>query len=410
MTGKNHIWIINQYAGSVEHGMEYRHYYLAKEFIKKGFGVSIISGSYSHLYSKKPEIKSQFTFQDIEGIKYCWVKLPRYSKTTGLGRIFNMFVFMLKLFFLPASGLNKPSAIIVSSPSLFPVINGKIFSRKYKAKLVFEVRDIWPLTIQELGNISAWHPVMLILKAFERYAYKKADFVCSVLPGAKQHMVDNGLNEAKFFCIPNGIDVDEVSNPEALKEDIIKLIPDNKFIVGYIGTIGISNALDYLIDAAKLGSANESIHIIIVGEGGEKERLMKKAGNLKNITFIPSINKKQVQSMLACFDVCYIGWKKENLYRFGISANKIFDYLFSAKPIIHSVEAFNDPVKESGSGISVRPESSEEIHRAILDLFNKTGEEKKEMGLKGRSFVIKNHAYSNICQQLIDSIGLSLDK
>ena len=180
MTNQKTIWIINQYAGSSVHGMEYRHYYLAKEFIAKGHKVVIISGSYSHLHKLEPTTNGTFTSEEIEGITYCWVKVPKYDRSISLGRFKNMMAFAWNLRKLPLDDFPKPDAIIVSSPSLFPIVTARKWATIFKAKLLFEIRDIWPLTLQELGNLSNFHPLILFMRWFERYGYKKSDFVVSL--------------------------------------------------------------------------------------------------------------------------------------------------------------------------------------------------------------------------------------
>jgi len=395
------IWIINQYVGSPTHGMEYRHYYLAKEFIKKGFDVTIISGSYSHLYKSLPVIDGHFTFEEIDKIQYCWVKVPPYANSISLGRFWNMFVFMAKLFFLPLKKIHPPQSIIVSSPSLFPVINGKWLANKYKSLLIFEVRDIWPLTIQALGKLSANHPLVLLLALFEKFGCRRSNFVCSVLPGAKQHMISHGLAPSHFFYAPNGILVEEVENPEPLWEEVKNLIPTDKFIVGYVGTMGVSNALSYLMSAVKSLPEDTTIFFVLIGEGGEKTALKKMTDGLKNIIFFDSIPKQQVQSAIQLFDACYIGWNDEPLYKFGISANKLYDYMYSGKPIIHSFSSDNDPVAIAKCGISCDAESPAQIEESILQMASLSKSARDEMGKNGKSYVLQNHTYDAIANQFI---------
>lgn len=395
------IWIINQYVGSPTHGMEYRHFYLAKEFIKKGFDVTIISGSYSHLYKSLPAIDGHFTFEIIDDIKYCWVKVPKYNSSISLGRFWNMFFFMLKLFFLPLNKCQPPHSIIISSPSLFPIINAKWLARKYKSLLIFEVRDIWPMTIQSLGKLSAYHPLVLLLSLFEKFGYRKSNYVCSVLPGAKQHIISLGLPPSRFFYAPNGILLEEVENPQPLPEDVKKGIPTDKFIIGYVGTMGISNALSYLMNAVQRLEHETSIFFVLIGDGGEKASLKKMTEGLHNILFIDSIPKQQVQSAIQLFDACYIGWNDEPLYKHGISANKLYDYMYSGKPIIHSFSSDNDPVAIAKCGISCNAESPEQIKEVILQMASLSKSTRDEMGKNGKSYVLQYHTYDAIANQFI---------
>ena len=267
---KKTAWIINHYAGSVHHGMIYRHYYLAKEFVKNGYDAYIFAGSHSHLFTKFPEIKGDFTFENIDGIKYCWVKIPASKAAKSISRAINMLAFMFQLFKFKINSIPKPDVIIVSSPTPFPIINGYFWAKIFKAKLIFEVRDLWPLSLIELNNMSKYHPFVMLIQWLENFAYKKADRVVSLLPNAKEYMMAHGMAEEKFIHISNGIDLEELQNIIPLEQDIIKIIPKDKFIVGYTGTLGIANAMDTFVETAKILKDNKNIHFIIVGNGGLK--------------------------------------------------------------------------------------------------------------------------------------------
>ena len=403
---RKNIWIINQYTGSPYHGMNYRSYYLGKELNKKGHDITIFSGSYSHLFSSYPKVKGLFTEEKIDALKYIWVKTPKYKNSKSIGRILNMLIFMFNLFFFNIFKMNKPDIIIVSSLSIFPILNAYIWSKIFKIDIIFEVRDIWPLTLVELGNISTNHPFVKILAWFERFAYKKSKYVVSLLPNAKKHMVSKGMTNDKFIHIPNGINLDEVENYKIIDSNVKKQIPTDKFIIGYVGTIGIANALEYLIESAKCLKFNRSIHFVIVGKGGEKEKLRKICldNDLENITFIEPIPKKQVQSILSLFDVCYIGWHNQKIYEYGISANKIFDYMYSSKPILHSISISNDIILKANCGLTVPSENVNSIVNAILELEQMSKEKLIKFGLNGKEYVIKNHSYEKLVEKYLELI------
>ena len=198
------IWIINQYCGSRIHGMNFRSWYFANELQKKGHHPIIITGSYSHLIHKPPVMESWFKSEVVEGVPYIWVKVRKYVGSKSLGRLISMIDFMLKLVFLNKSKLKRPDVILVSSLSPFPILSAFIWSIKYKSKLLFEIRDIWPLSLIELGGISRYNPLSLFFSFFERFGYLFSDKVISVLPCAKEHMISKGMKENKFIYIPNG--------------------------------------------------------------------------------------------------------------------------------------------------------------------------------------------------------------
>ena len=397
------IWIINEYAGTPYHGMTFRHYYLAKELVRLGYKVTIFTSSFSHYKLKQHlEVKNTFTKENIDGIDFIWVRMPNYRAPKSLGRIRNWFLFAFKLLFIPFLKLEKPDSILVSSLPLHPIVSGKYLSNKYKAKLIFEVRDIWPLSAIELGGYSPKNPFIKHLQWLEDFAYKKADAVVTVLANAYEHMKTRGLEESKFNYIPNGILIDEMSQIEELDEKTLKQIPKDKFIVGYAGTFGIANALDSFIEAAKMSKNYENIAFVLVGDGKEKEKLLKLSKNCSNIYFVDVVKKNQVQSVLKYFDVCYIGWKNENIYNYGIAANKIFDYMFSGKSILHSYSAKNDIVQISNSGINVEAENPQAIVEGVLRLYNMPKEEREEMGNNAKKYVIENHDYKYLAKKLLE--------
>ena len=386
---KKVIWIINQYAGSPYHGMTFRTYYLAKNFIKK-HEVNVFSASFSHVMSSPPDVNKNTT-ESIDGIIYHWIKVFKYTQSKSVSRVISMFLFLFKLFFLPTSKINKPDVIIVSSISPLPIWRAYLWSRKYKAKLIFEVRDIWPLSLIELGGFKRSHPFVWLLQKTENFAYKNADYVVSVLPYAFDHMKNHFLDIDRFRYIPNGIEI---------KNKVGNSIINKTFKVGYSGTIGIANALYYFIEVSKI-LKDENIEFHILGSGPEKNRLMELVSSiaLNNVIFHDPVSKDQVPVFLQKMDALYIGWHNSNLYRFGISPNKIFDYLLAAKPIINSSGAKNKIIKDAKAGFSVEPENPQAIAEAIMKLSNLTLEERKELGRNGREYVEKHHSYEKLAQQ-----------
>jgi len=395
-----HIVIINQYCGSLTHGMEYRHYYLAKEMIKIGMEVTIISGSYSHLYKQLPITKGKFTFEEIDGVKYCWIKNPKYKKSVSVGRFINMAIFAWRIRHIYKK-ISKPDAIIVSSPSLFPIVLAKKWANYCKAKLFFEIRDIWPLTIQELGKFSANNPFVKFLSFFEKYGYKNADKVVSLLPNAYIHFKKFGLPETNFAYIPNGVvETDSISCiplPESHQTLINQLKKQGKFLIGYAGTHGVANSLDTLIKVFSLLN-DENIALVLVGKGQEKENLINLSQNLhcRNVHFLDTIDKQSIPTLLTQFDGLYIGLQKHPLFRLGISPNKMFDYMMAGKPIIQAIEAGNNLVEEAQCGFYAEPENVEDIKNSILKLINLSESERVAMGLNGKKYVLKNHSYNEL--------------
>ena len=388
--GKN-IWIINQYAGSSKHGMTFRSFFLAKEF-NKNHNVRIFSASFSHVMTKPPKINKAVTHESIEGVNFTWLKVPVYYKSKSIKRVLSMFHFLFRLLTLNTTDFEKPDIIIVSSPSPLPIFSAYLWSKKYNAKLIFEVRDIWPLSIIEIGRVSKLNPLIVLFQLTENFAYRVTNYVVSVLPKAFDHMKFHGLTKEKFVYIPNGI---EINNQLFSKES-----HSTTFRIGYAGTFGLANALNFLLLAAEL-TKNIDVEYHLMGSGPEKKNLEEHVKNLglSNVFFHDAVLKNRVKKFLDNMHVLYIGCRKKELYKFGISPNKIFDYMLSEKPIIHSVDAGNDPVADAKAGISVRPENPELIAQAVLKLYNMSEDERKLMGENGRKYVEKHHSYQQLAKQ-----------
>ena len=398
MNDKKNIWLINETAVSPEYGMVYRQYYLAKYLVKLGYHVTIISATYSHLFKKLPSNDFVQNEEVIDGIQYVWLRVPHYKVSKDKKRVLKWFIFAYRLFRLKQSKLTKPDDIVFSCTTPFSFVPAMYWAKRFKAKLFFEVRDIWPLSIIELGGFSPKHPLIAMMSWFEKFAMKKADVVVSNLPNYGEHLKNRGV-ERPFEWISNGIDLEELQEIKPLPSSIVDIIPKNKFIVGYTGTIGTANAMESFCEAAKILETNQNIALVIVGEGQEKDTLKAQYGHLSNLIFIDAIPKNQVQSMLAQFDVCYFGWNKLAIYQFGTSANKTFDYMYSGKPILNAFSGGGCITTIANCGINVEAMNAQAIANGVLSLFHLPEMERLKMGENGKEYVLKHFTYENLAKK-----------
>lgn len=335
------IWMVNQYTSTPEIGMGGRTYYLSKYMAEQGHDVKLIGSSFNHVLRKPKEQKELFEVEKVDKFDFVTIKMDKYKHAHDKKRVLNWFKFSYYLTRLTEVISEKPDVIVVSSPSLVSFLGAWRLARKTKAKLVFEVRDIWPDTLIQVGGFSRSHPFIRFLSWVEKKAYSQSDFVISNLKYFNRYLEEKKKSYKEFIWSSNGFDSSEVSVPEALPETVSSLIPEGKFVIGYTGAIGLCNNLDYLIDAAESLKDAEQFHFVIVGDGSHKEHLVTKANEKKlaNVTFIDPIPKKQIQSMLQRFNACYIGLSQEPLFKYGVSPNKLFDYLVSGRPIIYAIES-----------------------------------------------------------------------
>lgn len=350
------------------------------------------------MFSHFADDSHQFNFEDVEGTHFCWIRTPKYNPRSVM-RFWAMLVFAIKAFFVPVSKAGRPDVILVSSMPIFPSLTGWLLKKRYKSrKFIFEIRDIWPLSAQLMLGYSRWHPFIVFMSWFERIGYRKSDHIVSVLPNAAGHINSISGAPEKFNYIPNGISAGMVGN-EPLPDEISNLVPYGKFIVGYTGTIGMANALEHLTAAAHLIKDYQDIHILLVGDGYLRDELVEQCKGLSNITFIPKIRKSYMQSLIARFQVCFIGRNNTPLFDHGVSSNKYFDYMLAARPVLVSSNRIKDPVELSGCGIIVEPDNPETIAAGILKFYAMSEEERNRLGSSGKEYVLKFHDFSFLSQQ-----------
>lgn len=397
------IWIINQYASTPETGMGGRSYYLAQELAKQGFRVYLVASTANHLLREKPAVVGSFTLKIQKKITFVWVKMPEYENSHSKQRVFNWFLFAWRIKTLRKIISHKPDVILCSSPSPVAFLGAQYLAKKCKAKLVFEVRDIWPLTLTEIGNFSKKHPFILLLQWIEDRAYRYSDRVVSNLKNSVEHMIARGMETEKFAWIPNGFSRDEFSSVKPLDADVLRELPRNKFIVGYTGTFGLANDLYTLLDAASQLRQYQEINFVLVGGGKEKLELVDYSNKLglASVFFIDAIGKKQIPTMLAHFDVLAVGAKKEPMYRFGVSPNKLFEYLIASKPIIYYIDSGNyHPIEDAQCGLEVEPGNSALLADAILKLYRLSDDDRAVMGSNGHRLALQEYDYAELAKKL----------
>ena len=211
------------------------------------------------------------------------------------------------------------------------------------------------------------------------------------------HIKERIGRSVDFEWLPNGVNHYGLSD---LSEYELSL-PDGYFVVGYTGSIGTANAMMTLIKAAEI-LRHDKVFFVIAGDGEQLPALKEyaKKNNISNVLFLGKIAKSDVPSLIKKFDSCYIGWGNNPLYRFGIGANKIPEYLYSGKPILHSYSGDGDPVARFGAGITVPAEDPEELSEAILRLKNLPDSERDLMGINGRSAAERDYLFPAIARKI----------
>ncbi|MFP5394117.1 MAG: glycosyltransferase family 4 protein [Gammaproteobacteria bacterium] len=406
------LLLINHYAGSLRHGMEFRPFYLAREWVRLGHRVQIVASSRSHVRAQAPELNGRAQLDEIiDGVHYRWLATPAYRGNSA-ARFVNILAFVAQLTRQARALASEfaPDVVIASSTYPLDIWPAHRIARLAGARLLFELHDLWPLSPMELGGYSRWHPFIMLLQAAENHACRHADAIVSILPNVRAHLEAHGMAPHKLHIVPNGVDPAEWLQqsdalPAAAHALLERLRQEGRRIVGYAGSHGLANALATLLEAAALLRDAPRLAVVLVGGGPEKPRLQARAAELglTNVFFLDPVAKAQVPALLRRFDVAYIGWQKRRLYQHGIAPNKLIDYMMAACPILHAVEAGNDPVREAGCGLTVAPEDPDAVVRGLLTLLAMPAGERAAMGARGREFALTHLNYSVLGQRFLQA-------
>lgn len=393
------IWILNHYANPPYVGGGTRHYDLAEELVKHGHDVKIFASGFNHQL-RISELKPGEIIRKeiINGVNFIRLKTFPYQKN-DLRRVINIISFALFLFF---AGLRemKPDIIIASSPHPLTCLVGWLLAKIKKSRYIAEMRDLWPQTFIDMGAIKEMGLPAKILRQIEKFIYRKAEKMIVLLPGAINYFKSKNMDDSKVLYIPNGVNIKNFDQTiKVIKEspDVAQIIEQHKekFKVLYLGAHGQANALHHILDAAKIIQelGYSDINILLVGDGPEKNVLMKKAikEGLHNTFFYRPVRKTEVPLLIGSVQLCLFHLADVDVFKYGISPNKLFDYLCARKPIVFACNTSGDPISASGSGITVPPEDPRAIARAIVEIYHLPDHIRKQMGENGRIYVEQHH-------------------
>lgn len=369
------------------YGQSPRSFQYSVELVKRGHSVTLMTNSFCHF--TKMERKKEFVgnfIEFIEGVEVVWLKTRPYQGN-GLSRGLNM----LDNFFSILSQFSKMSMMfdVVIAPSVPPFTSfaGLIISRQLGVPFVYEVRDVWPEALVNIGGLKRWSISFLIFRYLEKLFYRDAKLIFSTLPFIDDHVENSGASKSKIRWLPNGIDSAPFSG-HILYEKQELAAP---LIVMYVGGFGLDHDVPTIIQAAKIlqDKGDSRFKFILYGHGVRKDICIRMVDSLllENIEIRGSVSKNDLPSIQAEADILVAAITDSPSFKFGLNLNKLCTYFASARPIVYSGNAPNDPVATSGGGLSVPAEDPVAMVYALIKLANMSPSERAEIGLKGYAYV-----------------------
>jgi glycosyltransferase involved in cell wall biosynthesis len=230
------------------------------------------------------------------------------------------------------------------------------------------------------------------------------------MPNLKEHVENvTGKSNCNCICVPFGFDSNFYNFLKVNHEEFSQKfkIPTNKFIIGYAGSIGITNGLDSFIECAKIMSNDNRIIFALLGDGDSKANYIRETKGLQNIIFIPKVKREDVASFLALCNILYFSSLKSKTWKYGWSPNKLIDYMMAEKPVLASYSGYQSMINEAGSGFFIPAEDTDAIKRKLEEILLMNSSDLVSMGKNGKKWILNNRDWDVVANNYNDLIKKS---
>jgi len=410
---KKTVWIMNHYAGNMFFDRGGRHYNFAKYLKRSGYEPVVFCANSRHnaegLWFENDGLWHEHTAEEIN-VPFVFVAARDYAGN-GKQRVLNMVDFyrhVKKAAKAYAAQNGKPDVILASSVHPLTLVAGIQLAKHFGVKCICEVRDLWPESIVEYSSrLTRKNPVIRLLYAGEKWIYKKADAVLFTCEGSYDYILEQGWEKAipreKVFTINNGVDLEQFdANRAQFTVEDADLDDPEQFKVVYTGSIRRVNNLGLLLDAAKQVT-DPRVKFLVWGDGDELSALRQRLSDeeIENVVFKGRVEKRCVPDIVSRADLNFMHGTSSNLFRFGISPNKLFEYFAAGRPVLSDLEAKYDPTETFQCGVFAT--TGEEIAAAVQRLAGAPAEEYAQL-CSGSRKAAQEYDFSNLTKTLIEII------
>jgi glycosyltransferase involved in cell wall biosynthesis len=366
---------------------------LSREWARLGHQVTVLTGFPNHPDGKMPEayrrqMRRKLTVREtVDGVSVVRTALYAAANTGSVGRMLNYVSFFVSAL-MRGLVLDRPDVIIGTSPQPLCAAAAWLLALRFSRPFVFEVRDLWPESLPAVGQTSEDSWLYRSIEAVVRVLYRSADLIVPVteafIPTIRQYAPDTPL-----AVIENGVDLDRFQPPANRPELRRTLGVDRRFVVSYIGTIGMAHGLETLLDTAGLLKARFADALVLVaGEGAERERIERLAAErqLTNIRFLGQRPRSEVADLVGASDACLVLLRQSEVFK-TVLPSKMLEFMACGTPTVVTVDGFaRQLVTESNSGVYVPNNDAVALAAAIIDLSRDPGA-RAWLGGNGREFV-----------------------
>ncbi len=403
-----HYWV-NQFAATPETPGGTRHFEFASRLGKLGVPIDIVAADVnltSRRYTRRSgPLDLRRIRESIDGVTFHWLHTLTYD-VNDWRRSLGMLRFAQSAFtFLLRAPIARGSVFLGSSPTLFAALAAERAARLRGARFVLEVRDLWPESLVEMTGREG--PTSAALRRIADHLYRRAERIIVLADKNRDAIAARGVPADRFVYVPNSVDLDFFAR-RRVPAPVMAGVPDGRVVAVYAGAHGPANDLGTVLDAAAILRGASAIHLVLVGDGTEKQALVERARSLRldNVTFIPPVPKQEIPAVFARCDVGVLTLRDVPLFRSGVSPNKLFDYMAAGLPVVTNVAGdCADIVTASRAGFTATPGSAEALAGALRAAEALDPEQRARLGAAGRAYVAQHYNRDRLVHRLVDVLA-----
>lgn len=383
--------------------MATRHFDIARHLVRQGHAVTIFASAFGHYVHREIRAVGAGLARDevIDGVRFVWIRTVPYRRN-DLRRVLNMLSFAALACVLGLLRRPRPHVVVGVSVHPLAALSAWILATIRGARFTFEVTDLWPEVLIQYGLIDRHGPTARVLRGLERFLYDRATRIVMLWRDTASYVSGIGADARKIVWVPHGVELDRYADLPPYDG-----IARRPFTATFLGGFVESNAIDVIVGAAEVlrRRGRGDIRIALIGSGSDKQGWVRRVSELglSNVDFPPPVPKSRIAAAMAGADAFVGGVRELPLYRFGLSLNKLPDYLASGRPIVFFGRPSYDPVLEAGAGLSV-PAEPTAVADALERLADASPEERARMGERGRRFLAEHHLIPKLADRYLAAL------